>query len=238
MSIKTGFEKLKKCLKRYRTYIILFIIMIFFIASAYEYYFKYSYILKNPQSLRLLIMSYGKYSIIVFLLIQTVQVIAFFIPGELVQIAGGYIYGVFGGTILSCVGITIGSIIVYLVSKACGRSFVDNMTAKKDFKLFNKVLKSKNINVIVFILYLIPGIPKDILAYMCGISKIKLQNFIFYSTLGRLPGILISSYFGSKVYSGNKGILILISVIMTSIFIIGVIKSDDIISRIIRNKSS
>ncbi|WP_243159290.1 VTT domain-containing protein [Clostridium sp. cel8] len=164
------------------------------------------------------------------------QVIVFFIPGELIQVAGGYIYGPFIGSILSVIGITTGSIIAYVVSKIFGNPLVNKMLSKKKLKFFRKILNLGSINFVVFLLYLIPGIPKDILAYICGISKISLKDFIIYSTLGRLPGIFISSYFGSKVYSEDKFILIFIFIFMVLLFVIGVFRGEKIVLKFIKNK--
>ncbi|MPM96479.1 hypothetical protein SDC9_143642 [bioreactor metagenome] len=101
---------------------------------------------------------------------------------------------------------------------------------------FKKVLKLGSVNYIVFLLYLVPGIPKDALAYICGISDISLKNFIIYSTLGRFPGIFLSAYFGAKIGTDNKLILIGIAVVATVLFILGVIKGEKIIKNMIKNE--
>lgn len=108
-------KRLKRTLKKYKSYIVLAIILFILIAVAYEYYNKYMYIFRDPNKIKNWIMSYGKYGVVVFLFVQFLQVVAFFIPGEIVQIAGGYIYGTLFGSIISILGITFGSIaaIVY-----------------------------------------------------------------------------------------------------------------------------
>lgn len=236
--LKDIYKDLKNKFSEYKSYIVLGIILFFLICVAYEYYHKYFYIFKDPNKLKNIIMSYGQYSILVFFLLQVMQVVAFFIPGEIVQIAGGYIYGTFGGSVLSILGITTGSIIVYSISRFYGKPLITKIISKKDLKFFDKVLKTGSINFVVFLLYLIPGIPKDVLAYICGISSISFQDFIIYSTLGRLPGIIVSAYFGSKIYTGNKQILIIIGILMTLFFIVGVLKGEKIVTKIVKNNSS
>ncbi len=235
---KNFFVKICNKLEKYKSQIALGIMLIFLIGSAYEYYHKYFYIFKDPNKIKHIIMSYGEYSVIAFGVLQVIQVIAFFIPGEIVQIAGGYIYGTAWGGIISLAGITIGTIIVYSISHIYGRPLVNKIISKKDLKFFNKILNLGSIKFVVFLLYLIPGIPKDVLAYICGISIISFKDFILYSTLGRLPGIFISSYFGAKIDSGNKHMLIGISVVMTLLFVIGVFKGEKLVSKIVRHKSS
>lgn len=231
-------KKLKEVLNKYRSQIVLGIILVILILVAYEYYNKYMYMFRDPYKIKNWIVSYGKYGIVVFLFIQFLQVVAFFIPGEIVQIAGGYIYGTLLGSIISILGITFGSIVAYGISRIYGKPLVNKIISDKNLKFFNKVLNLGSINFIVFLLYLIPGIPKDILAYICGISNIKFKDFIFYSTLGRLPGVITSAYFGSKIYTGNKLILIIIGIIMTLLFIIGILKGEKIIVKITKSKTS
>lgn len=228
------FEKLKK----YKAYIIIGIIIIFLFVTAYEYYHKYMYILRSPKDLKNLIMSYGKYGIFAFLVLQILQVVAFFIPGEFVQIASGYMYGSFLGSVLSVLGIVLGSIIAYLISMIYGKPLVNKMVSNRQLKFFKRILNLGNMNLVVFLVYLIPGIPKDILSYICGISNISLKNFIIYSTLGRLPGIIISSYFGAKIYSENKIMLIIITIVVTMLFFIGIFKGEKIILKMVKHKSS
>jgi uncharacterized membrane protein YdjX (TVP38/TMEM64 family) len=193
---------------------------------------------KDPNKIKHIIMSYGKYSIIAFFALQIIQVVAFFIPGEIVQIAGGYIYGTLGGSIISLAGITTGSIIVFCVSNSYGKPLIDKIVSIRDVKFFKRILNLGHINFVVFLLYLIPGIPKDVLAYICGVSNITFKDFILYSTLGRIPGIFISAYFGAKIDSGNKTILIYIGVIMTLLFIIGVFKGETLVNKIMKHDSS
>jgi uncharacterized membrane protein YdjX (TVP38/TMEM64 family) len=80
--------KLYEKIKKYKSYIGFAIILIFIIYVGYEYYDKYFYIFKDPVKIKNVIMSYGDYSIFAFVILQIIQVIAFFIPGEIVQIAG------------------------------------------------------------------------------------------------------------------------------------------------------
>jgi uncharacterized membrane protein YdjX (TVP38/TMEM64 family) len=178
-------------------------------------------------------MAYGKYSVFAFLVLQIIQVIVFFIPGEIIQVAGGYIFGTIYGSIISLIGITLGGIIVYLISSLYGKPFVRKVISQKQLKFFNKILRFGSINYVVFLLYLIPGIPKDALAYICGISDIKFKNFVIYSTAGRVPCIFISAYFGAKITSGDVSVLITIAVVMTILFVIGVLKGEKIIRNLL-----
>lgn len=234
--IKHNIRKSLYMLYKNRAYFILAVVGLFIIIAAYEYYSKYFHVLKNPKKIKEIILSFENYSVLAFLLLQIIQVIAFFIPGEVIQIAGGYIYGTFSGGIISLIGITLGSAAVYSISRLYGKPFVRKIISNKQLNFFDKILKLGSINFVVFLLYLIPGIPKDVLAYICGISDINFRNFILYSTLGRVPGIFISAFFGARMYSGQKGILITIAIVMSILFILGVLRGEKIIRSLVKKE--
>lgn len=225
-------EALLKVMKKVFFSIVLFLIVFIFIFEGFEYFKSCFFQLQKPEKIRNLVMSYGKYSVFAFIALQIFQVVVFFIPGEIVQIAGGYIYGVIKGSIISLTGITIGSLICFFISCKFGKAFVKRIISKNRLKYFEGILKYKKIKYIVFILYLIPGIPKDAAAYICGISDIKLKDFFIFSTLGRLPGIIISAYFGDRLIKGDLSGMAVIAVIMTILFIIGVLSEEKIIIKI------
>ena len=220
----------------HRQYILLSMILLLFIYIGYGYYFKYSYILKNPNILKEVVLSYGNFSILVFILMQILQVVVFFIPGEFIQIAGGYIFATFLGGIISLVGISLGSIIVYFISNNYGKPYVDKLMLKKEVKHFRKILTMGSKKIVVFMFYLIPGIPKDALTYICGVSDISFKDFFIYSTLGRIPGIFISSYFGDEIYARDFTSLITIGIIMSILFAVGLFKGNVIIKNMIKKK--
>ncbi|MCB2295368.1 TVP38/TMEM64 family protein [Clostridium algoriphilum] len=221
---------------KHKQHIIALAALLFFIYIGYEYYFKFSYILMNPNILKEVVLSYGNFSILVFILMQILQVVAFFIPGEFIQVAGGYIFGAYLGGIISLVGITLGSLMVYFIANNYGKPFVDKLILKKEVKFFKKILEVGSKKVVIFMFYLIPGIPKDALTYICGVSNISLKDFFIYSTIGRIPCIFISSYFGEKIYAKDLTSLIIIGIIMSILFVLGIFKGNIIIKNMVRKR--
>ena len=215
-----------------KSYIALFLVLLFLAAAAYFYFSRYTGVLDDPQKIKRIITSYGKYGILAFASLQALQVIAFFIPGEVVQIAGGYIYGTFWGSVLSLAGITVGSAVIYWLSRIYGKPLVMKLVSKRHHEFFERLLKLGSSNYVIFMIYLIPGIPKDMFGYICGLTEVGFGYFLLYSTLGRLPALIISSYFGAGINDGDDAVLIAIAVVMTILFIIGVFKGESIIRRI------
>ena len=229
---------IKEKVSKYKQYIVLVAILLFFLYIGYEYYFKYSYMLKDPNILKGVILAYGSFSILIFIFMQVLQVVVFFIPGEFIQIAGGYIFGTFLGGLISLIGITLGSTIAYFIANRYGKPLVEKLVLNKKVKFFKKILKAGSKKAVVFVFYLIPGIPKDALAYICGVSNISFRDFFIFSTLGRIPGIFISTFFGQKIYVGDSTSLITVGIVMSIITIIGIFKGEDIIKIIIKKKKT
>lgn len=233
---KNNLKSFLKNIVKYQKYIVIGVFAVFFGFISYEYY-NYFNLLKNPQGIKNIILQNKSYSFLIFIAIQITQVIVFFIPGEIIQIAGGYIFGTFLGGILSLLGITIGSAIAYHFSRYLGREFINNTFSNDKFKILNKIIPNKNNKYLIFILYLIPGIPKDALAYICGVSRVSFSDFIILSTLGRIPCIFFSTYFGYKIEVGEISTLIVVTIVMTVLFLIGFLKREKIVKRFSRRKS-
>jgi uncharacterized membrane protein YdjX (TVP38/TMEM64 family) len=139
----------------------------------------------------------GTIAPLLFIAIQAIQVIVFMIPGEVPQIAGGYLFGVWLGTLLSIAGILLGSAVSFLLARLLGVPFVHALFPKDRVERVERLLESRRSKAIFFLLFLIPGIPKDVLCYLAGLSPMKFPFFIAASFIGRLPGILGSAFIGS-----------------------------------------
>ena len=168
--------------------------------------------LSDSDKIKELILSYGHYSMLVFVFLQIIQIIVFFIPGEVVQFAGGYIFGPFLSFILCIAGVIVGSAVTFMISRKFGKPFVEKIVSEDSLWIVKKIeamkqhreethqsSKKKHPKTIIFILYMIPGIPKDILGYICGIADISLKEFLILSTIARSPALLISCFFGDKL---------------------------------------
>ena len=152
-------------------------------------------IFSTPERLRDWILSIH-FAPLVFIAIQVLQVVVFFIPGEVPQIAGGYLFGMWLGSLLSIVGIIIGSTISFVLARLLGVPFVSVLFNRDKVERIRRISESPRARFTFFLLFLIPGIPKDILCYVAGLTPIGLGPFLLISTLGRVPGILGSALMG------------------------------------------
>jgi uncharacterized membrane protein YdjX (TVP38/TMEM64 family) len=193
---------------------------------------------QKPQELKDMLKSFGWKGVLIFIGLQVLQVVVAAIPGEFVQIAGGYIYGTFAGTLYSLAGIVTGSVLVFAVARLIGYPVVKIFVAPKQLEKFSFMMNSKRSEAAMFILFLIPGIPKDILTYIAGLTPVKPLKFFAIITIGRLPALLGSSIIGHSTQQGNYGIAITVSTIAVILFAVGLIFRDRIIdwaNKLIKN---
>jgi len=186
-------------------------------------------VVKNTQKFKDFILSFGKLGILIFMGFQVLQVVIAVIPGEIFQAAGGFIYGTVFGSIYTSIGILIGSIIVFIISKIFGYSLVKLFVPKKKFEELDFLINSKKTEVVMFFLFLIPGIPKDALTYIAGLTPIKPIRFFVISLIARFPAIVGSSYFGAHIGAKDKTVVIIISIIAIVLFVLGVLFQNKII---------
>ncbi|MBI5407959.1 MAG: TVP38/TMEM64 family protein [Nitrospirae bacterium] len=142
--------------------------------------------------------SLGPLSFFGFILLQAVQVIAAPIPGEVTGFLGGFLYGTVLGLILSTIGLTIGSFFNFWLSKTFGRPFVDRFISKETIERYDYLLHHKGA-FLVFLLFLIPGLPKDLLCYILGLGHLSVKEFLVISTVGRFAGTLLLTLGGSFI---------------------------------------
>ncbi|PKL06175.1 MAG: TVP38/TMEM64 family protein [Spirochaetae bacterium HGW-Spirochaetae-9] len=165
-------------------------------------------IYRNREAARAWIEGLGFWGPLVFIGLQALQVVVFVIPGELTQAMGGFIFGFWGGTILSLAGIAIGSLINYGIGRLSGRPFLHGIMGEERLMRSEKALGNRKAEAGLFLLFLVPGIPKDILCYAAGMARSPLTLFMAASMTARLPGIAGSSLIGMTAYAGRIGLSI------------------------------
>ena len=175
----------------------------------------------SAQRLHEWVRGWGAWAPVVFIAIQAVQVIVFVIPGEVPQIAGGYLFGAWEGTILSVTGILIGSAVSFFLARALGTPFVAALFPRDQVERIRTLLVSRSARVVFFLLFLIPGIPKDILCYVAGLTPMTFPFFAAASTLGRLPGIAGSAIIGSAAASSRWLLTGIIAAVAVALFATG-----------------
>ncbi|MFQ3619526.1 MAG: TVP38/TMEM64 family protein [Spirochaetales bacterium] len=155
-----------------------------------------SFLYTSPQGLRCYVRGWGWYGPLIFIGLQVLQVVVFIIPGEITQLAGGYLFGFWVGLLYSLIGIALGSSFNFSVARVLGKPLVLRIFGPKKIEKFAHLMESSKAKRVLFLLFLLPGFPKDLLCYVAGLGSYRFPYFLLLSTLGRLPGLIISSYLG------------------------------------------
>lgn len=169
------------------------------------------------------ITQFGAWAPLVYIAVQVFQVVVFIVPGDVVQIAGGYLFGVFGGLAYSIVGIAIGSAVDFTVARLLGRTFVEGVFGAERVAEFDRVSSSSRARTGFFLLFVIPGIPKDVLVYVAGVSTLRFPTFLLVTMTGRLPGILGSAIIGDSAAQERWFLSVFVFGIAVVFFTLGVL---------------
>ena len=145
----------------------------------------------------------GAWGWLAFLLVQILQVIIAIIPGEPIEIVGGMLFGSFGGFALCILGLLIGSIGVFYLVRAVGRPLVLAFVSEEKFEQLKILHNQKRLETLIFILFLIPGTPKDALTYCVPLTNIRPRKFLVLSTIARIPSVISSTIVGGNIGRGN-----------------------------------
>jgi uncharacterized membrane protein YdjX (TVP38/TMEM64 family) len=183
-------------------------------------------IFESVDSIREWVNSWGILSPLVFVFLQIIQVVIFIIPGEIPQIAGGYLFGFFWGIVLSTIGIAAGSAINFYLARFLGLPFVEALLPHKTLEKMRTLISGTRSALLYFIIFLIPGIPKDVIAYVAGLSSIKFWVFITISSGGRLLGLILSVIIGVAIACKNWLLAVITTLFGLILIVIGIIYRD------------
>lgn len=167
-----------------------------------DYYRLFS----DRVQIRQFISSFGSSAPPIFMLIQILQVLLAPVPGEATGFIGGYLFGVLPGFIYSSIGLTVGSWLNFVIGRLLGERYVRKLISADRFEKIDGAVKRQGV-IVLFILFLFPGFPKDYLCLALGLSTLPVKIFILLAGLGRMPGTFALSLQGAFLYEKNYFLL-------------------------------
>ncbi|MBQ2678432.1 MAG: TVP38/TMEM64 family protein [Firmicutes bacterium] len=180
-------------------------------------------VFKSVDTIQAFFEAHKSASVFIYLGGQILQVVVAAIPGQAFQLAAGYFFGFLPGLLWSIIGVILGTVITFFLARLLGRDAMYLIFGEKKLQSFIDKLNSKRAYLLVFIIYLIPGIPKDLFNYAAGVSEINFKAFLILSTIGRIPGMMGSLAIGLMVKNGSYTALIIIGVIVAVILVLAFI---------------
>ncbi len=198
--------------------IILLILFVFIIVGLSIKFIPYYELLITNEGREVLknrITNLGPFGVLIILTIMFLKIFLVFIPGEPIELLAGVCYGTFKGLLVICLGAFInGCIIMFLVRKL-GRDFLYTFIEKDKIEKLenNAILKKKNLDIILIVLFAIPGTPKDLLTYIGAFLPINPLKFVIISTIARIPTIITSTIAGNSLIKGDLFFVVAIYIV-------------------------
>ena len=158
----------------------------------------YQTLYDGPQ-LKRFIRSFGPYSPLAYILSQFLQVVIAPIPGGAVEFIGGYVFGAKAGFAYSMIGLFFGSWFAFALARIFEKLAVEKFVPAETIKKFDYLVGHEGV-ILSFLLFLIPGFPKDALCYVLGLTPMRTGIFLILSTIGRIPGTLMACLQGAKAF--------------------------------------
>jgi uncharacterized membrane protein YdjX (TVP38/TMEM64 family) len=156
-------------------------------------------LLHDPHQLKEIISSFGPYAPLAYIVLQIIQVVFAPFPGAggVIKFVGGYLFGAKAGFFYSTIALLLGSWFAFSLARIFGKWAVERFVSPKTFRKFDYLIGHEGI-ILSFLLFLIPGFPKDALCYILGLTPMHLGIFLTISTIGRMPGTLMAILGGAK----------------------------------------
>jgi len=167
-------------------------------------------LIADREWIRGTVQSYGWAAPLVFIGVQIAQVIAAPVPGEATGFIGGYLFGTLQGFIYSSIGLTIGSVINFCIGRFLGERFVRRIIPEAKFKRIDRLVNRQGV-IVIFLMFVIPGFPKDYLSLALGLTTLPLKIFAILACIGRIPGTLILSLQGASLHDQNYVLLAIVA---------------------------
>jgi len=188
---------------------------------------KFYEILHHPRHLKEIIQSYGASSPLAYILLQMLQVIVAPIPGGAIEFIGGYLFGAKAGFAYSMVGLVLGSVLAFSLARIFEKLAVEKFVSAGTRKKFDYLIGHEGL-ILSFLLFLIPGFPKDALCYLLGLTPMHFGIFLIISTIGRIPGTLMACLQGAKAFDQQYKTFLILMGLSTLVILVFYIYRDEI----------
>jgi uncharacterized membrane protein YdjX (TVP38/TMEM64 family) len=158
----------------------------------------------DRERIRAVMNAAGSWGPVLFIMVLALQVVTIFWPVP-VEIAGGYLFGLPLGLLYSTLGLALGSMLAFCLGRWLEKNFVSRLVHLHTMKSIRKLMKREG-TLTAFLVFLIPGVPKDFVCYFLGLTRMSLAFFLVAATLARFPGTVLLTLEGAQVYKGHYAI--------------------------------
>jgi uncharacterized membrane protein YdjX (TVP38/TMEM64 family) len=185
----------------------------------------------DPQQLKEYVLTFGPLAPAAFVLLQAAQVVVAPIPGQVVALAGGYLFGTLAGTAYSILGATIGSYVAFALARRYGREFVERTLDPDFLDQFDAFAGDWGL-LSLFLAFLVPGLPDDAICFVAGVTTLSIPRMVVVSFFGRIPTYFLTNFAGAELASGRLLEAGVVAAFLLAVSGVGYLKRDAILRRI------
>ena len=169
-----------------------------------------AYVAEHPVPSRLIIVG-----------VNILQVLLAFLPGEPVELASGYAFGFVEGTILCLIASAVASSAIYFAVRTWGWRVVGLFFNRSHLERYGWINNARRLELIMLIVFLIPGTPKDFFTYFAGLTRMRFTAVLAIATVGRIPSIVTSTIAASAFGEGNYVLAAIAVVVAGALIAVG-----------------
>ena len=158
---------------------------------------------RQPEQFRSWVDGHGAWGWAAYAAMVFLQVVVAIIPGEPLEIAGGYAFGAWWGTALCLIGAVLGSVAVFALVRRWGRPLAEVFFPKEKLDRLQFLHSSPKRTALLWLIFTVPGTPKDLLCYFAGLTDMRWRTWLLIATVGRLPSIVTSTVGGGALGDRN-----------------------------------
>ncbi|SFR66195.1 Uncharacterized membrane protein YdjX, TVP38/TMEM64 family, SNARE-associated domain [Halogeometricum rufum] len=184
--------------------------------------------LTDADELRAFIRGYGVWAPVVLVSLQALQVVAAPVPGQILALVAGYLFGAWWGTLYNVVGITIGSTVAFWLSRRFGRAYVEGIVHEDALARFDAI-DDDHARLALFVFFLVPGLPDDVLCFAGGLTRIPLWQLVALAIVGRTPAFFLTNVVGGLLGTNRIGPALGLAALIVVASVLGYLNRDRLI---------
>lgn len=179
--------------------------------------------------LRAAFASVGAFGPPLLVVVQALQVVVAPIPGQVLALVAGYLYGAWLGFLYNMLGITIGSAIAFWLSRRFGRAYVENVIHEETLAKVDGI-EDRSVAIALFVSFLIPGLPDDALCFAGGLTTLPLWQLVVLALVGRAPAFLLVNLIGGFYGSGRTATAIALGALFVGSSLVGYLNRERLLT--------
>jgi uncharacterized membrane protein YdjX (TVP38/TMEM64 family) len=216
--------------RRFIVFIVLFVVLMTVFCILFQ---PFIWNLRDPvyrENFNAWIARLGFKGVLIIFGIQFLQIVIAVIPGEPIELLAGAAYGALGGLGICLAGCAAASFVIYMIVKKFGAPLLFRFFKQENIEKFKFLQNKQKTALMIFVLFLIPGTPKDTLTYIVPLSGFKVSSFVLISAFARIPSILSSTMMGASAVSGNWFQLLILFLITALLGVFGILFAEPLVN--------